>query len=87
MDTLIKILNEFKASLISEIREEFMRHQQQSKPHRITSTDYCREMEITRQTLYQWRDKGLIKTEKIGGKNYVIEDSVVRKKYQRKPLE
>jgi hypothetical protein len=55
---------------------------------KIPFSIFCKENHITRQTGYAWRDRGLIKVEKIGGRNYVLTDSIqVDKKWQRKPLE
>lgn len=55
---------------------------------KIKLNDFCKEHEITRPTAYAWRDRGLIKIEKVGGRNFVLTDSIaVEKKYQRKPLE
>jgi hypothetical protein len=50
-----------------------------SSPHvpgRISATDYIREQGITRQTFYNRAAKGLFTYEKIGGRNYIIRDSL-----------
>lgn len=79
---LSKFFEDLKTDLLTTVRSELSQHKNQ-EARRIPSADYCREKNIVRQTLYQWRDKGIVKTEMIGGKLYVIEDSPDRKKYQR----
>lgn len=55
---------------------------------KIPFSVFCKENGITRPTAYAWRDRGLIKIEKVGGRNYVLTDSIlVDKKWQRKKIE
>ncbi|MBT1698242.1 hypothetical protein KK083_15220 [Fulvivirgaceae bacterium PWU4] len=73
LDTLIKDVAELKKN-------------GPCQPSRITFTEFCKSQNITRPTGYAWADRGLIKMEKIGGRNFVISDSIlVKSKYQRQP--
>lgn len=54
-------------------------------PTKILLSDFCRGQGITRPTAYAWADKGLIRMEKVGGRNFIPIDSVtITKKYERK---
>ena len=59
-----------------------------SVPQRIPFPDFCREANITRPTGYHWAERGLIRMEKIGGRNFVLADSISinSKKYFRKEV-
>ena len=54
-------------------------------PTRISFSDFCKDYGITRPTGYAWAERGLIKLEKIGGRNFVPIDSISinSRKYQR----
>lgn len=53
-------------------------------PSKIPFKDFCQQRNISRPTGYAWRDKKLIELEKIGGRQYVVSDSIViENKYQR----
>lgn len=55
-----------------------------SGPVHIPFTQFCKSQNITRLTGYAWAERGLIKTEMIGGRRFVLSDSVlVASKYQR----
>jgi len=55
-------------------------------PTRIPFSDFLKEKDISRPTGYAWRDRGIIKLEKIGGRQFVLSDSIiVTNKYQREP--
>lgn len=52
---------------------------------KIEFNNFCKDFNISRPTAYAWGKKGLIKIEKIGGRNYVHTDSItIDKKWQRK---
>lgn len=73
LDELITICNRILLLLGNPVKQK------------IPFKEFCKEYEISRPTAYAWHDKGLIKIEKIGGRNYVLIDSIsVTKKYQRK---
>jgi hypothetical protein len=57
-----------------------------SVPSRISFSDFCKDYDITRPTGYAWADRGLIRIEKIGGRNFIPTDSISihSKKYHRK---
>ncbi len=57
-----------------------------SVPERIPFPEFCKEANITRPTAYHWHERGLIRIEKIGGRNFVLADSISlkSKKYFRK---
>lgn len=57
-----------------------------SVPERIPFTDFLKEAKISRPTGYHWANRGLIRIEKIGGRNFVLADSISvnSKKYFRK---
>lgn len=58
-----------------------------AKPKRISLPEFCQRQGISRVTAYAWHNKGLIELEKIGGRRFILEDSVsISKKYQRKEL-
>lgn len=55
-------------------------------PQRIPFPDFCAERGISRPTGYSWAERGLIKLEKIQGRQFVLSNSItVAKKYQRQP--
>ena len=55
-------------------------------PRRIPLKTFCEQHNITRQTAHAWNKKGLIKTETIGMRRFVINDSItVNSKYKREP--
>lgn len=56
-----------------------------SATKRIPFKDFCKEHKISRVTGYAWDKRGLIKVEKIGGRNFVLSNSisVSATKYQR----
>lgn len=83
MDALAKFFEDLRSEIILTIKSGVGSLKDQDKPMLISSSDYCRANNIARQTLYKWRDKGIIQTEKKGGKLFVVNDSVIRKKYQR----
>jgi hypothetical protein len=50
-------------------------------PILIPFSEFCKDRGISRQTGYAWDDRGLIKLEKVGGRQFVLADSVsVRRK-------
>jgi hypothetical protein len=57
-----------------------------SVPERIPFPEFCKQASITRPTGYHWAQRGLIRMEKIGGRNFVLADSISiqSKKYFRK---
>lgn len=55
-------------------------------PSKILLSDFCRDQQISRPTCYAWAQRGLIKMEKIGGRNFIDATSVKIKKYQREPV-
>jgi hypothetical protein len=71
LDTLIKEWSDFK-------RKEI-------QPSIIPLPEFCKNNNISRPTAYAWHERGLIKLEKKGGRQYVLADSVAVKKYQREP--
>lgn len=81
--SIAKFFEDLKADLIDSIKSEVSLLNARSAPERITTTEYCRQLSITRHTLYRWKNRGLIKTEVIGGKHYVLLDADQRQKYQR----
>lgn len=55
-------------------------------PTRIPLKDFCQERNITRPTAYAWDQRGLIKMERVGGRQFVNLSSItVTKKFERKP--
>ena len=53
-------------------------------PTRIPFSEFCKSQSITRPTGYAWAERGLIKTEIIGARRFVLSDSIlVNTKYQR----
>lgn len=80
---LTKLLEEFKSDLISAIRAELSKITVEPSSRRIPSVQFCKDQNISRHALYKWREKGIVQTEKIGGKLYVIPDTLIRKKYER----
>lgn len=54
-------------------------------PSKIPFKDFCEQRNISRVTGYAWDKRGLIKLEKMGGRQYVASDSIIiENKYQRK---
>jgi hypothetical protein len=58
---------------------------EKSVPDRIPFQGFCKDFGITRPTAYAWADRGLIKIEKIGGRNFIPSSSISvnSKKYNR----
>jgi hypothetical protein len=56
-----------------------------STPKRIPFNDFCKEHKISRVTGYAWGKRGLVKIEKVGGRNFVLSTSISisTQKYQR----
>ncbi len=53
--------------------------------NRIPLNQFCKEFQISRPTVYAWGMRGLIKIEKVGGRCYVLSNSIaVEKKYQHR---
>jgi hypothetical protein len=48
-------------------------------PYRVPFSEFCKEQNISRPTGYSWADKGLIRMEKIGGRQYVSTESIITK--------
>lgn len=73
LDTITQQLSELRGK-VTETREQ-----------KIPFTTFCRDQEISRVTGYAWEEKGLIKTELINRRRYVLSNSVLipPKKYQR----
>lgn len=61
---------------------------EKSVPDRVSFTDFCKEFGITRPTAYAWAGRGLIRIEKLGGRNYIPTGSISinSKKYHRKEV-
>lgn len=54
-------------------------------PTRIPLKDFCSERNISRPTAYAWNERGLIKMERVGGRQFVALNSItVANRYQRK---
>jgi Mor family transcriptional regulator len=47
-----------------------------SVPERIPFPEFLKQEGITRPTGYKWAQRGLIRMEKIGGRNFVLADSI-----------
>lgn len=43
---------------------------------KISFKDFCTQYKISRPTAYSWNERGLIRIEKVGGRNYVLIDSI-----------
>jgi hypothetical protein len=72
---------------LNEINERLKVIEEKSQlgPKHIPLPEFCKEKGITRPTAYAWEDRGLIKTELIGGRRFVLSESIiVESKYQRK---
>lgn len=53
-------------------------------PTKIPLSTFCKEQNITRPTAYAWSERGLIRMEKTGGRQYIASDSIIiDSKYQR----
>lgn len=80
------ILDEIRQEVLS-IKEILQKQSQatNSLPAKMTFKNYCEQESISRPTAYARASKGLIELQKVGGKNYVLLDSIqLAKKYQRK---
>lgn len=75
-----------KLDLILQEIADLKKAQAAAEPSRIPFNQFCREHGISRVTGYAWRDRGLIRLEKIGSRQFVIRESiVVQQRYQREP--
>jgi len=81
-------LDEFESRIINAIEKKFNHLLQKPARARIPSTEFCKRKNISRHTLYRWRDRKIIETETEGRTLYVIVDSdtVPPEKYQREPV-
>lgn len=83
------------SNILDEIRQEVLTikellqkqdHAKNILPRKITFKQYCEEEQISRPTGYKRAELGLIRLQKVGGKNYVHTDSITLvKKYERVP--
>lgn len=63
---------------------DLLLNREAAKAERIPLPDFQKEWGISRPTVYAWGDRGLIKLEKVHGRQYVLASSItVNKKYQR----
>ena len=46
------------------------------KQTRISAPEYIKQQHISRQTFYNRAARGMYQTEKIGGRNYILIDSI-----------
>lgn len=54
-------------------------------PRHTPLNDFAGKVDTCRRTIYNWAEKGIVDLERIGGRVYVVNDSVkVSGKYQRK---
>jgi len=86
---MANILDELTENLSSALKRiEALEGGKLSVPDRLSFPDFCKRAEITRPTAYAWAERNLIKIEKIGGRNFVLVDSIScnSKKYFRKEL-
>lgn len=86
---MANILDEIYQKLDSVlIRIDQLEKAKSSVPNRISFSDFCKDYGITRPTGYAWADRGLIRMEKIGGRNFIPTDSISihSKKYSRKEM-
>lgn len=86
---MANILDQITESLtLVNSRLEALESIKLSVPERVSFPDFCRRAEISRPTAYHWAERNLIKIEKIGGRNFVLVDSISvnSKKYFRKEL-
>lgn len=72
---LDRLLNE-----VATLKEE-----KQSGPVRIPLLEYCRQAQISKPTIYQWLRRGLVQSEMVGGRRYIIDDGRLQipRKYAR----
>jgi hypothetical protein len=68
------------------IRISDLEKSRSNPPRKILLSEFCRDQNISRPTAYAWAEKGLIKMEKVGGRNFVPSESIAYKKYQRKEI-
>jgi len=81
------ILDELSSNLATALKRiDQLEKAKLSVPERIPFPEFCKEANITRPTAYHWHERGLIRIEKIGGRNFVLADSISiqSKKYFRK---
>ena len=52
-----------KSDILAEIK-------QMTPPEYVTGDDVCKKFQITKTTLHEWKNKGIIKGFKIGGRVY-----------------
>lgn len=72
---------------LDSIQQELEKLQGRPAPTRIPLKDFCQERNITRPTAYAWNERGLIKMERVGGRQFVnlASITVTARKYERKP--
>ena len=83
----MNILDELSQNLATAIKRiDQLEKTKLSVPERIPFPEFCKQASITRPTGYHWAQRGLIRMEKIGGRNFVLADSISiqSKKYFRK---
>lgn len=71
---------------LNSIQKELENIKGRPAPTRIALKDFCQERNISRPTAYSWNERGLIKMERVGGRQFVALNSItVTNKYERKP--
>lgn len=83
----MNILDELNENLSLALKRiDQLERSKLSVPERIPFPEFCKQAGITRPTAYHWHARNLIRIEKIGGRNFVLADSISiqSKKYFRK---
>jgi len=62
-----------------------LKEERKSGPVRVPFLEFCRMAGISKPTGYAWLEKGLVRSELIGGRRFVIHDGTltIPKKYDR----
>jgi excisionase family DNA binding protein len=72
---LEQIFKEFIKEAIDEFKEELQKKEDDKKPL-LTIEDIARRFKVTKATIHNWINRGMLKGRKVGKNRYFMEDEV-----------
>lgn len=73
LEDLADILSE---KILSRITKNSPKDETGTSVKKISATEFCKRAGITKRTFYNWKDKGIVTAERIGGRFYLNESEV-----------
>lgn len=75
MDNPFELINT-KLDKLLDMNARILEALKNPTQQKIPFKDFCTQYKISRPTAYSWNERGLIRIEKVGGRNYVLIDSI-----------